>query len=108
MVESDSELGLGERSLLVWPTPYSPQGGIKSGGRDSDAIGGTGRVNSRQRKAKSACADSSGCPPGWFILVRLVDDSFRMLFTASEVGAGELSVINYQLSIINGDTAIDR
>src|SRR5688572_20339159 len=43
-----------------------------------------GRVNSRQRKAKSACADSSACPPGWFILVRLVDDSIRMLCTASE------------------------
>ena len=61
--ETDSELGW--VSAAFWlADPRSPsQGGIRSGGRDSDALGGTGRVNSRQRKAKSILIDSNACPP---------------------------------------------
>ena len=95
--ETDSELGLGERSLLVWPGLFRG----KSGGRDSDALGGTGRLKPRQQIRKVDLRRLVDCPPGWLILVRLVDESFRccLLRAKWEPENYQLSIINYQLSM---------
>ena len=102
MVESDSELGW--VSAAFWfGRAYS---GFDSGRRDSDAVGGSDTLRrdwkSRAGTTKSTYVDSGFARRNGFMVVRWVDDSFSMLFTASEWEPGELSIINYQLSIING------